>query len=889
MHPLCSLFHSHNHHPRLLIASVLILFFEVWFLSGVSVAQQSRTLQHGGLTRNYLVYTPPGHQLADSLPLVLVLHGFSQTHTGIMNGTQFNALAAVERFVIAYPAGINNAWNTNTGLPGGSTADDVGFLSLLVDCMQVQYGISRRNVFSCGFSAGGYMSYRLACERPERFRAVASVSGTMTSAMLNACFPSLPVSVMHIHGTADAVVAYNGGFGGVSVQNCLDLWKNRNGCGNATTTNLPDLANDGSSVSLLNYGFCSSTKKLVHYRVNSGGHTWPGAPTNFGLGNLNRDIQANQLIWDFFNGERLLTDTFNLNISPALVCRGDTVRIALTHDSLMALQSLQLQLRWTTDSIDYLGWESVHPLSVGLVPVTNNPNGTWSLQSNSLLPASILPPDTLGFLLLRVRGSSMLQLDTGVNAPSIVALGGASVVVQSGSAYIQTRATGCSQIEAQVLYASAAFSPLSGCAVVLNNQQGVFYARDTADAQAWTRWLDHPFGRFTLSASPPFPWGGVNATDALQVSRAYSGLLQLSPLALRAADVNLSATLNATDALQISRRITAQTQSFAAGDFVWIDSIYDAGLSGRLRINYHILCAGDVNASYIPPILTPLPRIDSLYAVGTGFRAVVGYSSLGTGVYRQGLCWSNQPLPSLSDCLVVSGRGAQAFNLLINGPFFGRRYVRAFAQNSLGVHYSAPREVRFVAVTDTDGHEYSSVFVGGLEWMGENLRVTRFRNGVSIPLLSSNTSWQQATSAGRSAYANDTAWVAQYGWLYNGYAATDARGICPTAWRLPTDAEFTNLCLALGGTHLAGGSLKASWGWQTPNTGANGSSGWNGLPGGQRNMSGNFLYRSYGGYWWSSTAPAADQLWMRDLSYSDTSVARFAAGRRFGFSVRCVR
>jgi uncharacterized protein (TIGR02145 family) len=401
--------------------------------------------------------------------------------------------------------------------------------------------------------------------------------------------------------------------------------------------------------------------------------------------------------------------------------------------------------------------------------------------------------------------------------------------------------------------------------------------------------LDHPFGRFTLSVSPPFPWGGVNATDALQVSRAYSGLLHLSPLATRAADVNLSTTLNATDALQISRRITAQTQSFAAGDFVWVDSVYDAGLTGRIRVNHHILCAGDVNSSYVPPILPPQPRIDSLYAVGTGFRVVVDYSSLGSGVYRQGLCWSNQPMPLLTDCLLVSGRGAQAFNLFINGPFSGRRYVRAFAQNSLGVHYSAQQEVRFVAVTDTDGNAYSSVFLDGLEWMGENLRVTRFKNGTPIPLLSSNTSWQQATSAGRSAYANDTTWVAQYGWLYNGHAATDARGICPTGWRLPTDTEYTNLCLTLGGSHMAGGSLKASWGWQMPNTGANGSSGWNGLPGGQRNMSGNFLYRSYGGYWWSSTAPASDQLWMRDLSFSDTSVARFAAGRRFGFSVRCVR
>jgi uncharacterized protein (TIGR02145 family) len=617
--------------------------------------------------------------------------------------------------------------------------------------------------------------------------------------------------------------------------------------------------------------------------------TMPYAPTSFSKGILMRDIQANQMFGDIIRNERLAPDTLNINIESVSACRGDTIRIAITHDTLMALQALQIQLRWPTDSLEYLGWGSVHPLSVGMVPVMNTLTGIWQLQSNPFLPAINLPPDTLGFLWLRVRGNSLIQLDAWAPVTSVVALGGLPVIVRSSNANIHIRNSECTLIEAQVVYASTVLSPLTGCAVALNNEQGVLYARDTSDVQGWTRWANHPFGRFSLSASPPFPWGGVNATDALQVTRAYTGLLNLSPLASRAADVNLSSTINATDALQISRRITAQIQSFAAADFVWIDSIYDAGITGRARITNYVLCSGDVNASYVPLILAPELRLDTLYAIGSGFHAVIGYNSVGTGVFEQGLCWSNQPLPSLTDCVVVTGRGARVFSFTAGGPFSGRRYVRAFARNSLGVYYSNERELRFVAVTDTDGHVYSSVFVGGLEWMGENLRVTRFRNGAAIPLLSSNTSWQQATSSGRSAYVNDTSWVTEYGWLYNGHAAVDSRGLCPTGWRLPTDLEFSNLCLAFGGTHVAGGALKASWGWQAPNRGATGSSGWNGLPGGQRNMSGNFLYRSYGGYWWSSTAPASDQLWMRDLSYSDASVARFAAGRRYGFSIRCVR
>lgn len=281
-----------------------VLLFVIFFSTLVSNAQTNGSIVHNGITRNYIVYVPSAYQPGDSWPLVFVLHGFTQTASAIMGVSGFNAVADTGEFIVAYPNGVGNAWNTNSGLTGGSTADDIGFIAALTDTLYVLYNIDTNQVYSCGFSAGGYMSHRLACESPRCYAAVASVAGTMSVNAFNACAPSRDISVMQIHGTSDAIVSYNGSAqGGKSVADVIGLWLGNNGCATSPQTQLlPDVnTQDNSTVEKSVYAPCSNGTEVNLYKVIGGGHQWPGTTSTFGgLGAINRDISASAEIWNFF-------------------------------------------------------------------------------------------------------------------------------------------------------------------------------------------------------------------------------------------------------------------------------------------------------------------------------------------------------------------------------------------------------------------------------------------------------------------------------------------------------------------------------------------------------------------------------------------------------------
>jgi len=206
-----------------------------------------------------------------------------------------------------------------------------------------------------------------------------------------------------------------------------------------------------------------------------------------------------------------------------------------------------------------------------------------------------------------------------------------------------------------------------------------------------------------------------------------------------------------------------------------------------------------------------------------------------------------------------------------------------------------------VGVTDIDGNFYPSIIINGQEWMQKNLAVTKYRNGDPIPTGLSNTTWENTTSGAYAIYNNDAANNTLYGKLYNWYAVNDSRGVCPAGWHVPSDAEWSSFINYLdpnanGGawhSNLAGGKMKATTGWHSPNIGATNESGFTGLPGGTRYF-GSYDAESGNGYWWSSTdteivGSILPSAWAREL-YDDTSdVNRYANSKQAGFSVRCVR
>ncbi|MBM3919564.1 MAG: hypothetical protein FJ344_08715, partial [Sphingomonadales bacterium] len=202
-------------------------------------------------------------------------------------------------------------------------------------------------------------------------------------------------------------------------------------------------------------------------------------------------------------------------------------------------------------------------------------------------------------------------------------------------------------------------------------------------------------------------------------------------------------------------------------------------------------------------------------------------------------------------------------------------------------------------VTDIDGNVYNTVQIGTQCWTQSNLKVSKYRNGDNISNITDNTAWSQTFTSSTGAwcnYDNSSANDALYGKLYNWYAATDSRGLCPTGWHVPSDAEWTTLTTFLGGLYVAGGAMKSTatqptpGGWNAPNFGATNSSGFTGLPGGYRDSGGGFNNLGYYGFWWSSSVAGSGSAWYRVLNYDYANAYRYNGGyHRYGFSVRCAR
>jgi uncharacterized protein (TIGR02145 family) len=182
------------------------------------------------------------------------------------------------------------------------------------------------------------------------------------------------------------------------------------------------------------------------------------------------------------------------------------------------------------------------------------------------------------------------------------------------------------------------------------------------------------------------------------------------------------------------------------------------------------------------------------------------------------------------------------------------------------------------------------------------LSVARYRNGDIIPQVTDSTQWANLTTGAWCWYKNDSAtYAATYGRLYNWYAVNDVRGLAPLGWHIPTDAEWNKLvkyldagadttCVICNQSSIAGGAMKSTTGWNSPNTGATNSSGFAGLPGGVRNPDGTFVDVVNNGYWWSFTEYNTTDSWYRSLYYASGNVVRsYGGSKRVGFSVRCVR
>jgi len=315
---------------------LLPFFFGLmWASIGQGQTNLVDSIRHDGLSRQYILHRPPGADTLGQLPLVLTLHGGGGSAASAIHFTQLNPVADQHGFLVAYPQGYTAlplggfAWADGRGTQADLDGiDDVGFLLSLLDTLIAAHAIDTSRIYLNGFSNGGFMTQRMACEAPERFAAMASLGCTMGTSLYARCKPGQPIPILLLMGTADPFVPYEGGpMNGpvlpvVAADSLFDFWSANNGCQTSLPpTDLPDLVpEDNCTATRIDRIDCACEADVRLFRINGGGHTWPGVELpayELIAGETNEDIQASEELWTFFRSFTNTCDTLVSFSEPA--------------------------------------------------------------------------------------------------------------------------------------------------------------------------------------------------------------------------------------------------------------------------------------------------------------------------------------------------------------------------------------------------------------------------------------------------------------------------------------------------------------------------------------------------------------------------------------------
>jgi uncharacterized protein (TIGR02145 family) len=274
------------------------------------------------------------------------------------------------------------------------------------------------------------------------------------------------------------------------------------------------------------------------------------------------------------------------------------------------------------------------------------------------------------------------------------------------------------------------------------------------------------------------------------------------------------------------------------------------------------------------------------YSITAGTPALSGFIPVSN---------ADLPLPPSSITVTVPGGNMTPdnyqFNITVTNTTTGCTSTYPFIVSILGTCPGFP------TVTDIDGNSYNTIKIGTQCWMKENLKTQHYNNTSAINYVTDNATWADLnlTTDAYCWYLNDYGTYGSiYGALYNWYAVNTGI-LCPSGWHVPSDAEWTTLTNYLGGNSLAGGYMKEAGivHWNSPNTGADNSSGFTALPGGNRNSQAAGVSQSLSSiaFFWSSTLePGSPPIaWIRRLFNTDATVNRQTWFRTSGYSVRCLK
>lgn len=369
-----------------LLICALLFDISIFAQSGVTIID---SIYSNGTYRSYRLYIPSNYSGIDSVPLILNLHGYSSNAEEQQIYTNFMPIADTAGFLMVYPQGLQDPYNSepfwNAGIVSTSIVNDTLFLNQLIDSLSSTYNIDISRIYMTGMSNGGFMSHYMACFCNRKITAIASVTGSWFT-WWPSCTPGKVIPVMQIHGTDDSTVPYNGNSDMVSIETIINNWVNINDCNSTPTYSMiPDIdTTDGSTAEHYQYFSNSFPKALVEFfKINNGGHTWPGA--SIIIGPTNQDINASAEIWRFFRqfsnsdfstqllSHNAIENTFTIYPNPAQ----KTIHVISTNDNIKTLEITDI-----TGKVVYLKSLSGYQKHF-IVDITNLAKGFYFVKLNN--------------------------------------------------------------------------------------------------------------------------------------------------------------------------------------------------------------------------------------------------------------------------------------------------------------------------------------------------------------------------------------------------------------------------------------------------------------------------------------------------------------------------
>jgi polyhydroxybutyrate depolymerase len=260
-----------------------------------------RKIVSNDIEREFRTFIPSGYLPNGEMPLVFSLHGYTMTAYDQQLMTGLSHQASRSGFIVVYPQGLGNPtqWNLNPGMDNG----DVIFIRDLIALFKQNCAIDSKRVYVTGFSMGGGMANRLACELSDQIAAIAPVSGAYAYPAI--CSPKRAMPVLAFHGYDDHVVPYNGSSNLDLLNQSPDVWPPipdwaanwgvMNGC-----TPHPETLSNQDGVRIEAWRGCRDRVEVLLYTIDGGGHTYPnGTGANTGQDPLLK-INGNKIIWEFF-------------------------------------------------------------------------------------------------------------------------------------------------------------------------------------------------------------------------------------------------------------------------------------------------------------------------------------------------------------------------------------------------------------------------------------------------------------------------------------------------------------------------------------------------------------------------------------------------------------